>query len=362
MRSAEKIRPEHHASQAGFTLLELLLVVAILSSLALAATAFVDTKDNQERFEITRERLADIRHAAIGQPHLSVGGETVVGGFVADMGRLPNNLEELLSQPPDCDPVTEVSDLCPWGFDETSGIWRGWRGPYLNIMPSSDGNRKFLDGWGNAWGRFVVDTNGGLLVQSDGADGKPNPFDSGQYAAQTDYEKDFPRSPSANPDQPPEPLITSEDYELMLTDEEGKGGLTVNLLKPYGGACTGSDSNLENIQKKEACEAAGGTWTFNTYALCLRLYYRKHGVITILDTDNDGTINVTKDGSHEVMTFKFPNNTTVPLGMASVEVREGDTATSNSCSGNIKSPNASRLPILFVPRSVLPFISIQLVS
>jgi len=345
-------------SEAGFTLLELLLVVAILSSLALAATTFVDNADNQERFEVTRSRLEQIRFAVVGDSRRTANGQAELSGFVADMGRLPNNLEELLSRPNDCDPDMNGIQTCAWSFGETGGIWRGWRGPYLDTLTGRDGSRKFLDGWGNVWGRFEISANRELVVQSKGADGVGNPSVTAQYLAQNDYEKDFPRSPDTSPNQLPEPLIIREDYELTLTDSFGKGGLTVNLVKPYDGTCATPNETKTN---KAACEAAGGTWTFSTYSLCLRLYYRKHGTTAFLDADNNGTVNVTKDGNNEIVTLRFPNNTTVPIGMATVDVRTDDTGSPNSCLAIVKSAGALALPVLFASRAATALISIQLI-
>ena len=50
-------------TESGFTLLELMLVVFILSALALTASAFVDNHDDQFRFEDTRRRVPSIDRA-----------------------------------------------------------------------------------------------------------------------------------------------------------------------------------------------------------------------------------------------------------------------------------------------------------
>ena len=106
---------------AGFTLLELLLVVAILSALALGTISLIDETDEQLRFDDSKTRLKQIREAIIGDLSSHIASPPSVSGFVADIGRLPNNVSELLNQ----------GNLPSWSYDQTSGIWAGWRGPYI---------------------------------------------------------------------------------------------------------------------------------------------------------------------------------------------------------------------------------------
>jgi prepilin-type N-terminal cleavage/methylation domain-containing protein len=131
----------------GFTLLEMLLVIALLGMMALTATALVDNVDEQSRFDVTKSRLEQIKRAIIGDSSRTLNGEPMINGYVADMGRLPNNIEELI------EPVGTL-----WGAINISGVsgvvgqlYGGWRGPYLDVMPSSGPSavRAFRDGWGN---------------------------------------------------------------------------------------------------------------------------------------------------------------------------------------------------------------------
>ena len=78
----------------GFTLLELLLVVFILSVLALSAFSLTDTLDSNQdqfRYEAARNQARKFERAIVDR----VEGQAVVGGFVADMGGLPLNMLEL---------------------------------------------------------------------------------------------------------------------------------------------------------------------------------------------------------------------------------------------------------------------------
>jgi len=156
----------------GFTLLEMLLVIALLGMMALTATALVDNFDEQSRFDVTKSRLQQIKTAIVGDPTRTLNGEPAISGFVADMGRLPDNIEELI------EPVGML-----WTAIDISGVsgvvgqlYGGWHGPYLDVMPSSGASavRAFRDGWGNDDGtpnfgwNFTSGVNA-LIVQSYGS-------------------------------------------------------------------------------------------------------------------------------------------------------------------------------------------------
>jgi prepilin-type N-terminal cleavage/methylation domain-containing protein len=141
------------ARRAGFTLLELLIVVAILAAIAAAAVAVTDQVDNQSRFDATKSRAQRIRDAIVG-PGGQLNGSPVVQGFVADMGRLPASLDELVEPGalPSYATSVAVSTSPVW----SSSFGSGWRGPYVageaeNAAPMESGTARpvFRDGWGN---------------------------------------------------------------------------------------------------------------------------------------------------------------------------------------------------------------------
>lgn len=110
--------------RAGFTLIELLLVIIILAAIAGAAVATLETAtgDARIRDEDTRNRLERVRTAILGPD-----GATTPQGFVADVGRLPQSLAELVAP---------------------AVVPPGWRGPYLRTLPGPTGALDFPDGWG----------------------------------------------------------------------------------------------------------------------------------------------------------------------------------------------------------------------
>lgn len=167
MRTTAHKFTNHHA--AGFTLVELLLILFILGSLALLTTAIVDGVDDQSRFDQTKSRLEQIRRAVIGDTSRTLNGQPDVRGFVVDMGRLPANLAELVSQ----------GGMPAWGLSsvQTPGVSSvtielpgGWRGPYLEVPPSFDGAPKIQDGWNNS-GDTDDAENYGWIFQLKKADG-----------------------------------------------------------------------------------------------------------------------------------------------------------------------------------------------
>jgi len=165
---------KHHA----FTLLELLVVLALISLLALGAVNVMDSTDDQKRFERTREQYGILNTAIFG-PALSGAEEMpwITGSFVSDMGRLPNSINELLVRPVNAPPF--IPNLTNRGVV----VIPGWRGPYLDSYFSSK------DSWGHPW----------LLQPPQPGVSPPPPFRLGSYGkdglpggAVGSYEQDFP--------------------------------------------------------------------------------------------------------------------------------------------------------------------------
>jgi len=160
--SATILRRHHHA---GFTLLEILVVIGLLSILALGMAAMLEDDGHAQRDETTKERWKVIRRAVIGQPNLALNGSPVVSGYVSDMGRLPAVIAELPLQDPQFDSNNDGVDDAACQFNGanlvqpnytdiaipnytvapgfTNIVSGGWRGPYFH----REGSRFFGDGW-----------------------------------------------------------------------------------------------------------------------------------------------------------------------------------------------------------------------
>jgi prepilin-type N-terminal cleavage/methylation domain-containing protein len=118
----------------GFTLIEIILVLLLVGILAgLAANLLTNTLD-QARFDESRRKMTILSNAMVGNPDLNTNGVRSDFGFVADVGRLPTSLTELMAQ----------GALPVW--DVVTGV--GWHGPYVpgDFAQNPDGYR--TDGWG----------------------------------------------------------------------------------------------------------------------------------------------------------------------------------------------------------------------
>jgi hypothetical protein len=140
----------------------------------------VNDKDDQNRYDQTRVRYQTILDAILGTPKLSLNGQPMVNGFIADMGRLPMILDELIIQPADGTP-----NLVGLGEVEGSLITTGWRGPYLATF-----NQSLQDSWG---AKFQYN-NAPLSLQSFGKDRTFGTDYSSEDDPNNFYEQDFPSS------------------------------------------------------------------------------------------------------------------------------------------------------------------------
>lgn len=161
-------------NQLGFTLLELVLVLFLISLMASATLFLTDNLDDQASYDETKRRMDIIRQAIVGDSTRRLNGQTEISGFAADMGRLPECLRELMEQ----NNCANDASLAVWSIDESTGVASGWRGPYIRVIPESDGNLRFRDGYRNSdasdaqnsgWS-YAVDTSGGISIISLGLD------------------------------------------------------------------------------------------------------------------------------------------------------------------------------------------------
>lgn len=163
--------------QKGFTLVEVLTVMLVLVAVASVTVQTASTLAFQGRDEVTKDRYAKIKAAILGNPNIVVNGQPDISGFVADMGRLPRNIHELLvqeycdndysisSNTPDSDRPITYADNQAWCTGKTpTGNWiqqtdwnppiattlgYGWRGPYISVKKADYEGNALSDGWGN---------------------------------------------------------------------------------------------------------------------------------------------------------------------------------------------------------------------
>lgn len=160
----------------GFTLIELLLVVAILSATALAAFGLATEDRMQLRMDDTRTRLEILRHRMLGFATPVYGGEVRLSGYVADNGRLPETIADLLTVPigfvaregltprysSSLDSECRQSGGAPI-TEEAARLIKGHRFNYLNGKAH---NGAFRDGWGNVGQTDDADNFGWQLMHN----------------------------------------------------------------------------------------------------------------------------------------------------------------------------------------------------
>jgi type II secretory pathway pseudopilin PulG len=139
-------------------------MMVTLLIMVITATAIMQSISNSQDpalYQQTQDRVQAIKNAII---HVqTVNGVPIVTGFAADMGRLPNNLQELLTyngNTPNwaagaCYNISDTlqaytdQQSCLTNSDKWIPVGYGWRGPYLQTAknPTSDSDA-FTDGWG----------------------------------------------------------------------------------------------------------------------------------------------------------------------------------------------------------------------
>lgn len=170
-------------SERAFTLVELLVVVGILILVTAGSLLVLEQTDDQMRYKKNEEDYKDLHTALFGPGTMTtINGNLVVSGYLADTGKLPNSLDDLVTRPiglPSWSPVAPPL--------RGAKIHHGWRGPYLNV-----GGADPTDAWGNPWHfRLPVTTASPLQLGSWGRDGLPGGVEQ--------YEDDFPKDHSIEP-------------------------------------------------------------------------------------------------------------------------------------------------------------------
>jgi prepilin-type N-terminal cleavage/methylation domain-containing protein len=146
-------------SARGFTLLELVVIIAVIGILAAAVTPTVMNQIMDTRVDATEAEARSLYEAMVGAP----SSDGTRFGFVGDIGRLPTSLTELASP----------GGLPSYSTVNARSIGIGWRGPYINSGTSSTDYQR------DAFGRNYVLNSG--QVRSYGPDGVANNTDDIVY-------------------------------------------------------------------------------------------------------------------------------------------------------------------------------------
>lgn len=157
---------------AAFTLLELLVVLAILAIVTALAVRSLDGVQDQHRYEANRTGFDQLKAAIVGSDDdRGSDGTRTVSGFVADLGRLPRTVTQSIDDEPmltlaellERGPIPEFAIRRATGIEIADSadedpqvlVATGWRGPYLRLPL---GAKTLLDGWGNPYVSPVSET------------------------------------------------------------------------------------------------------------------------------------------------------------------------------------------------------------
>lgn len=154
-----------NSSKQGFTLIEILVSIAMMSVLTTVALTTMGSVVDDARFSQTTREIEQIRNALVGETQRLETGLRKNYGFLGDVGALPTTaqgLSVLFSEG-----AASSAGLSMWSVHSSYGIGSGWKGPYLTNTDDQDYTR---DAWGNA---YVYANTGGTnaTITSYGADG-----------------------------------------------------------------------------------------------------------------------------------------------------------------------------------------------
>jgi prepilin-type N-terminal cleavage/methylation domain-containing protein len=121
---------------SGFTLIEVLLTILLVSILATVAIAQFVNLGNDAKSAVTSDRMNALKMGIIGDGRYNTAGQLTKIGYEANCLGLPSTLTDLITQP--------TSGTCTAAYDPF--LKRGWRGPYVS---ATDPNWN-KDAWGTA--------------------------------------------------------------------------------------------------------------------------------------------------------------------------------------------------------------------
>ncbi len=149
--------------QRGFTLIEVVVVMAIIATLTGIMIPFIYKVWESTEIDTTRARITDLKKAMVGDPKLLQNGVRTHFGFVGDNGHLPAAVAN-----PDFGGQSTVSDDL---VTASHMLYPNWNGPY---MPSGYDPAKYKK---DSWGRsivYTVTTSGSRRVAASLVSGGPD--------------------------------------------------------------------------------------------------------------------------------------------------------------------------------------------
>ncbi|MFQ5452564.1 MAG: prepilin-type N-terminal cleavage/methylation domain-containing protein [Candidatus Zixiibacteriota bacterium] len=109
----------HKLGRAGFTLIELVIIIVILGILAAVAIPKFSTITDSSKITATKKEMLSLKRAITGNPEAITGGRYVDRGFEGDIGFTPELLQDLVLKPDSIASYNKLTSL-------------GWNGPYID--------------------------------------------------------------------------------------------------------------------------------------------------------------------------------------------------------------------------------------
>lgn len=190
------------AKQRGFTFVEVVLVIVILGIIAAVATSSLENVVDNSRHLEAQQELERLSDAIVGEADLISGGARTDYGYVGDVGALPANLDNLVTNP---------------------GGYTTWNGPYVRDNFSENTDDFKTDPWNT---EYVY--TGGLTIQSTGSGSNITK----QFAnTSADLLSNTVRGVILDRDGAP-PGAASVNVAVTLIYPDGVGGLTTTTVNP----------------------------------------------------------------------------------------------------------------------------------
>lgn len=154
----------------GFTLVEVIVILAVLAILAAVAIPMALRIFETAAEDATREEMANLKEAMVGDPNKLQSSFRSDFGFLGDIGCVPTTLDRLL---------TNGTLPTPFSFDSTKQTGAGWNGPYIIGAATGEETGEFTkDQLGND---YTYTASGACplsaTLTSDGPDGQPSSGD-----------------------------------------------------------------------------------------------------------------------------------------------------------------------------------------
>ena len=158
-------------NRKGFTLIEVIVILAVLSILAAVAIPMALRIFERTAEDTTREEMDNIKKALLGNPQKLQTSFRNDFGFLGDIGCLPTTALGGLDRL-----STAGTYPTPFTFDSTKQAGAGWKGPYITGTP---GEEFAKDQLGNNYAYTPVAGACPLTatLTSNGADGLPSTAD-----------------------------------------------------------------------------------------------------------------------------------------------------------------------------------------